>query len=163
MQKSLVTVRLLVTVTSLPLLLLGSNTSLHAETVRSWTGASATSGNWTTAANWSGKALPAAGDVLLFPNTGARRISNTNNFAAGTIFSALTFGDSGYRLRGNSVTLSNSVNAALNSGTNTVDLDIRAGQFALFLRTFASSDALVLNGDVNLNARTLTGRERAAP
>ncbi len=60
----------------------------HAATVRTWTGASPTSGNWTTAANWAGGA-PLPGDILNFVDAGARKVSNTNNYAAGTTFSVI--------------------------------------------------------------------------
>ena len=69
---------------------------------RTWTGGGADN-NWTTAANWGGTA-PVAGDDLVFPN-GAARLSNTNNFAAGTSFRSITISGTGYTLSGNSVAL----------------------------------------------------------
>ncbi len=149
--------RLPATLFTLATLLLGSAVSLRSATVRLWTGASATSGNWTTAANWESGA-PVAGDILSFPDTGVRRTSNTNNFPAGTAFSTINFFDTGYRLRGNSVTISNYVSAGLNSGTNIVDLDLAAAGpgVGITLRSFSNNDRLVLNGDIDLHARTLT-------
>ena len=126
-----------------------------AATVRVWSGVNLLSGNWTSAINWDGGVAPLPGDTLLFPDDGLRRTSNTNNYPAGTTFSAITFGGTGYRLRGNAVTISNSVNAALNSGTNIIDLNIEAGQFALTVQVFAATDFLTFNGDIDLNARTL--------
>ena len=126
-----------------------------AATIRVWSGANLLSGNWTSPINWDGGVAPLPGDTLLFPDDGLRRTSNTNNYAAGTTFSAITFGGTGYRLRGNLVTISNSVNAALNSGTNIIDLNIEAGQFALTIQAFTATDSLTLNGDIDLNARTL--------
>jgi len=130
---------------------------LEAATIRTWTGGSATSGNWTSAANWSGGA-PVVGDILSFPDTGARRTSNTNNFPAGTTFSTINIFDPGYRLRGNSVTISNYVSAGTGSGTNYVDFDLNAAGpgVGITFRSFANNDRLVINGDINLNARTLT-------
>ncbi len=124
--------------------------------VRTWTGASASSGNWSTSANWDAGA-PVAGDVLSFPDTGARKASNTNNLPAGTIFSSINLFGGGYRLRGNSVTVSNYVSAGNPAGTNTIDLDITAAGpgVGLTLRSFASAARLTLNGDLQLNARTL--------
>lgn len=128
----------------------------QAATVRTWTGASATSGNWTSAANWA-NGVPVAGDVLNFVDTGARRASNTNNYPAGTVFSTINLFGTGWILRGNSVTISNYVAQGAPSGTSRVDLDLIAsgpGE-GLTLRTFATSDRLTLNGDVQLGARTL--------
>lgn len=138
-------------------LLLVSASMLPAATGRMWTGGSATSGNWTSAANWESGA-PVAGDILSFPDSGGRRTSNTNNFPAGTAFSSINFFDTGYRLRGNSVTISNYVTAGLNSGTNTVDLNLLAAGpgVGITLRSFSNGDLLILNGDINLNNRTLT-------
>jgi fibronectin-binding autotransporter adhesin len=136
-------------------LLLASVVTLPAATVRTWTGSSATTGNWTSAANWESGA-PVAGDVLNFVSTGLRKTSNTNNYGAGTVFSVINVFGSGYRLRGNGVTISNSITAGTPTGTNIIDLDISAGQFALRLRTFSNTDRLTFNGDINLHARTLT-------
>ena len=46
--------------------------AVHAATVRTWTGASSSSGNWSSAANWLNGA-PVAGDILNFVTTGARK------------------------------------------------------------------------------------------
>lgn len=125
---------------------------------RVWTGGSATSGNWSTAANWEGGVAPVAGDVLSFVDTGARKTSNTNNFPAGRTFSTINVFGGGYRLRGNGVTISNYVTAGNPPGINQIDLDlIAAGPgVGITLRSFDSSARLTLNGDINLNARTLT-------
>lgn len=60
--------------------------------------------NWMTAANWVGDVAPLAHDGLIFPS-GASRLSNTNNFPAGTVFDSLTFSGSGYTLAGNRIAL----------------------------------------------------------
>src|SRR5262245_13086669 len=83
----------------------------EAATVRVWSGLSPTSGNWTVAANWENNQPPVAGDILSFTDTGVRRTSNTNNFPAGTTFSTINFFDTGYRLRGNRVSISNYISA----------------------------------------------------
>jgi len=80
--------------------LLAAGQALSA--VRTWTGLSATTGNWTDAGNWD--ALPAAGDDLVFPN-GAARLANTNDFAAGTLFSSLAFNGVNYNITGNAIQL----------------------------------------------------------
>src|SRR5262249_10360745 len=59
-----------------------------------WDGGGSDS-NWTTAANWVGDVAPLAGDNLVFPS-GAVQLSNTNNFASGTVFNSLTVSGGGY-------------------------------------------------------------------
>lgn len=129
----------------------------HAAT-RTWTGASSTSGNWTTAANWQGGVAPSAGDVLQFVDAGARKTSNTNNFAVGTTFSVINcFGNSSYRLRGNRVSITNSVNVGNPAGSHIVDLDITLGgpDASVSISIFAASASLTINGDINLGTHTL--------
>jgi autotransporter-associated beta strand protein len=127
-----------------------------AATVRTWTGASATSGHWTIAANWVSGA-PVAGDILNFPSDGLRKTSSTNNFPAGTAFSTINTFGTGYRLRGNSLSISNYLGQGAPTGTNFLDFDVAAvgPGVGITLRSFASSDRFTINGDLNLNARTL--------
>ncbi|MDQ2966215.1 MAG: S8 family serine peptidase, partial [Chloroflexota bacterium] len=73
-----------------------------AAAARTWTGGGLNN-NWTTALNWGGIA-PVGGDDLTFP-AGAARLSNTNDFAAGTAFNSITISGTGYTLAGNSVAL----------------------------------------------------------
>lgn len=128
----------------------------HAATVRTWTGASATSGNWTTAANWAGGA-PVPGDILNFVDTGGRKTSNTNNFPAGTTFSTINCFGAGYRLRGNRVTITNSIAAGNPPGVHIIDLDLTLGGSdpSIDLTTFVSAGGPIFNGDINLGAHTL--------
>jgi fibronectin-binding autotransporter adhesin len=142
----------------LVLLVLGFSTGiLPAATTRTWTGGSATSGNWTSAANWA-NGVPVAGDILNFVDSGARKASNTNNFPAGTRFSTLNLFGDGWRLRGNAVAISNYVGQGSPTGVSIVDLDITAVSpgVGLTIRTFNSADRLTFNGDIQLGNRTLT-------
>ena len=127
-------------------------------TTRFWTGASAASGNWTTAANWQGNVAPSAGDILQFVEGGARKTSNTNNYAAGTTFSVINcFGNAGYRLRGNRVTITNSVFVGNPPGSHIIDLDITLGgpDTSVSMSSFDAAANLTINGDVNLGSHTL--------
>ena len=100
---------------------------LSAAAVRTWSGGHATSGNWSTAANWAGGVAPAAGDILNFVTTGANKSTTTNNYAAGTTFSTINVFGTGYRLRGNRVTITNSVFQGSPTGDNFIDLDLTFG------------------------------------
>jgi autotransporter-associated beta strand protein len=125
---------------------------------RVWTGASATSGNWTTAANWQGGVAPLPGDGLQFADAGARKTSNTNNFPAGTSFTFINCFGNGYRLRGNRVTITNSLTVGNPAGSHIVDLDITLNPLD-GTATFTSFDAaasLTINGDINLGPHRLT-------
>jgi autotransporter-associated beta strand protein len=90
-----------------------------------WSGGGADS-NWQTSANW--KALPAAGDSLNF--AGTTRLSNTNNYPAGTSFGGLMFnyGAGAFTLGGNSITLGgNVVNNSTSIETMNLPVALAAG------------------------------------
>jgi len=77
-------------------------TALSTGVTRTWTGAGTTN-NWTVAANWQGGVAPKAGDDLVFP-AGAARITNVNNYAAGTPFHSMSF-SARYDVTGNGILL----------------------------------------------------------
>lgn len=91
---------------------------------RIWDGGGANV-NWTTPTNWVGNVVPQAGDNLEFP-AGAARLTNTNDFAAGTGFGSLTFsfGGSGYQIGGNRIQLTGSIADSSSSAVNTLSLPI---------------------------------------
>ncbi|HRT59041.1 MAG TPA: hypothetical protein P5038_20640, partial [Candidatus Paceibacterota bacterium] len=93
------------------LLLLGLNAQAA---VKTWDGSS--SGNWATAANWTGNVAPVDGDDLVFP-PGAANLANTNNFAALKV-SSIVFTGSGYTLRGNALTVTNGISGQQGAGAN---------------------------------------------
>jgi autotransporter-associated beta strand protein len=122
-----------------------------APTVRVWDGGSATSANWTDRFNWVGDAAPVAGDDLVFPGAALQK-TNTNDFAAGTDFSSLSFNGTGYTLQGNRVrlglgglTLDDQTGAV---GTSRIELPLELPG----LRNFTS-----LNPANGFNALTVTG------
>ena len=125
--------------------------SALAQSTYTWTGGSATSGNWNDAANWGGSLPASPQGYLNFTNT--TRINNTNNFAAGSSGFQIYFkagASSGpFNLYGNSITFYNygAVDPNIqNEGTNiqTINFPIVDGNGT------ANSPYGILN--VNLNA-----------
>lgn len=78
-----------------------------------WDGGKDTS--WTTKQNWTPQAVPSANDSLIF--AGTTRTSNTNNFAAGTSFSGISFSSTAgaFVLAGNALSLGGDI---VNNSTN---------------------------------------------
>jgi|GEM_PF-1450651 len=82
----------------------GINHASAAGAVRTWTGASSTSANWSDAANWNGNSnAPVAGDYLVF--SGTTGLNNTNDLTASISFSAVTFNTNAgaFILNGNTI------------------------------------------------------------
>jgi fibronectin-binding autotransporter adhesin len=101
--------------------------------------------NWSTVANWV-TAAPVNGDALVF--SGATRPSNTNNFL--TSVGAVTFGNGGFSISGNALTLAGDFT---NSGNNTWSINSTLSG----ARTLTSnSGVLTLSGQVNLSSNLLT-------
>ena len=145
--------------TNNPLVLtMNSNKTIVAEfyvppTIKTWTGASAQSGNWTDNDNWDAGA-PIAGDKLVFPAGASRLAGNTNNFPANTAFDSITLQGAGYVLRGNSVNLNSGIVCTNASGTCTVSLGVQLNSNQAF-RCPGAADTLEITGAVNLGNRTL--------
>ena len=82
---------------------------------RTWTGASindptpANRNNfWTTAANWSGNAIPVPGDDLVFP-TASLQAASQNTYGPGTSFGKITIGT--HSIAGANITLTGGISA----------------------------------------------------
>ena len=121
-----------------------------------WTGA--ISGNFSTGGNWVGGAAPAAGDDLVFQVNGlVTTFLVTNNFSPNRAFSSLLFQGSNYVVRGNALLLTNGITSINSFGPNTIDadVDVRATQIWEASGSLATID---VNGDITLNANTLTVR-----
>ena len=93
---------------------------------RTWTG-NGSDVQWKNPLNWDGGlAFPATGDSLLF--SGANGLTNTNDFANGTLFNGISFDNSAgaFTLGGNSITLGGNLvnNAATASTVETISLPI---------------------------------------
>ncbi|MBI3409508.1 MAG: Ig-like domain repeat protein [Planctomycetes bacterium] len=121
-----------------------------APTTRSWTGAGAND-NWSNPANWAEGFVPVTGNDLFF-GTGASRLANVNDLAAGTSFHSITFSASGYSISGNGIALTTGGlhNAA---GSNIVNLPITlnaAGTIQAAASTSLEFDAPVIKGNFTL-------------
>ena len=124
-----------------------------------WTGASASSANWTDGNNWSRNGVPeapVAGDDLVFPE-GALQLTNTNNEASGFVVNSMTFSGTNY-----SITGSNPVNLAAGINiTNAAPAGTDAYNGAITLTAAQTLDvALGLtfsnNGTLTNGGKTLT-------
>ncbi|HMP91195.1 MAG TPA: hypothetical protein PJ991_13425, partial [Kiritimatiellia bacterium] len=133
-----------------------------AQSTSRWTGASASGGNWTDAANWAGGA-PSPGNILWFP-AGAARLTNTNNFPADTPFNRIDFTGTEYTLRGNRALLTGintnlllgnyaKVISAGFSTTNRIELSILLSKTNTSVEVSIGSIAtswLIMTGDIFL-------------
>src|SRR2546428_4199687 len=116
-----------------------------------WSGA--VNGNFSNSGNWVG-GTPVAGDDLIFQNT-ATQLLVTNDFSPNRAFNSLFFQGTNYFLRGNPILVTNGITSDNTQGANTIDadVDVRGSQFWTCLGFLAVLD---INGDINLNANTLT-------
>ena len=121
---------------------------------RFWDGSS--SGNWSLGANWVGNVAPVAGDDLVF-QAGVTQLLVTNDFSPNRAFSSILFQGSNYFVRGNPVLVANGISSINPSGPNRIDadVDVRASQAWEATGPLAVLD---INGDISLNANTLTVR-----
>jgi len=121
---------------------------------RFWTGN--VNGNFSTAGNWLGNVAPVAGDDLVF-QTGVTQLLVTNNFSPNRAFNTVLFQGSNYVVRGNAILVTNGIDSVNPAGTNHIDadVDVRASQPWEAQGPLAVLD---INGDITLNANTLTVR-----
>jgi len=123
---------------------------------RFWTGA--VNGNLSNGSNWNPAGAPAAGDDLIFQvNAVVSTLLVTNDFSPNRAFNNITFQGSNYVVRGNALLLTNGILSLNSVGPNTIDadVDVRGSQFWEATGALATMD---INGDINLNANTLTVR-----
>lgn len=65
-----------------------------------WDGNANSANTWSTAGNWQENAVPAAGDVLIFPASVSGADLNTNNDLGFRVYERIEFARSGYVIRG---------------------------------------------------------------
>lgn len=120
--------------------------------LRVWTGSGADA-NWSTAANWNPVGVPQDGDDLAFVD-GYPRQSN-NNDLVGRRFNSFIFTGttSAYILGGNSVVLSNGINANIPGAQANVNMPLSLPQDVSYT---GGEGFLLLNGDFDLAGHSLT-------
>lgn len=93
----------------------------HAATY-SWSGGSASDGNWSDSANWGFVGTPANGDTVIFPG-GVARLTNTNNIVGLTLNQIVFVGASGgYQIFGNGFTITNGILVTNTAGANSFSM-----------------------------------------
>ncbi len=120
-----------------------------------WSGGDGNDANWTSNDNWAGVLGAGPGDDLIFPDSAVRK-TNTNDFAANTEFSSLTFTGSDYVISGNQISLTNGI--VTNPGSSPVPI-FNPNILMTASQTFnsiASGLNVTLNGIVNLQSFNLT-------
>lgn len=128
-----------------------------ASTTCTWTGGGANA-LWQTGANWT--TVPLAGDSLVF--AGASQLSNTNDYAAGTQFSAISFssGAGAFVLNGNSFSLSGAMQQS-SANLQTINCPINLTNTGGSVTHTIGSGGLTLNGSLsnssNIRGITLSG------
>ena len=109
--------------------------------ILSWSGAGS-SGNWSDIANWGSVGVPAAGDTLIF-SAAQPRLNNTNNIAGLTLNQIRFAGVSGgYAIFGNSITITNGIEATNSAGINVVSNNITLGGSGDFIVNVATGAKL---------------------
>ncbi|HRZ86294.1 MAG TPA: autotransporter-associated beta strand repeat-containing protein [bacterium] len=116
---------------------------LSADAVeKTWDGGSNVDGNWQTPANWLGDTKPGGGEDLLF--AGTARLTNSNDYAAGTSFGLITFNPASgnVSISGNAITLTGGMTNS--AGTNAFGINTTLSSAEQF--NIATSTQLTLSG-----------------
>ena len=123
----------------------GQQITVNQRGIPIWTGGSPTDGDWSRPENWGGTPL-AAGDVLQFG--GNNRLSDTNDFAANTLFNGITF-DSG---SGPFILNSSTPNGnAVNLGGDIVNNSINTQTINLPLVLTGNRTLTAATGDISIS------------
>jgi autotransporter-associated beta strand protein len=115
----------------------------------SWSGGSATGGNWNDSANWGFAGTPATGDTLIFP-AAQPRLNNTNNIVGLTLNQIRFVGASGgYTVFGNAVTVTNGIEATNTAGANVFSNNMTLGGAGDFVVNVVTGAKLFLGGTLS--------------
>jgi hypothetical protein len=125
---------------------------------RTWTGLSPNTNAWGDARNWLSNLSPSMGDYVVFPN-GALQKFNFNDLPVNNLLqlSGIIFGDGGYFILGETVTLTNSGIYATNTSS---DQNVWASLLKLDGASTQQFDAVnagtaLLVSQLDLNGKTL--------
>jgi autotransporter-associated beta strand protein len=114
----------------------------------SWSGGG-TSGNWNDSGNWGFAGTPASGDILIFP-AAQPRLNNTNNIVGLTLNQIRFVGASGgYAVFGNSITITNGIEATNTAGLNVLSNNITLGSPGDFIVDVGTGAKLFLGGTLS--------------
>jgi len=114
----------------------------------SWSGGGAVN-NWSDSGNWGFAGTPTNGDILIFP-AGQPRLNNTNNIASLTLNQIRFVGaGGGYLIRGNSLTITNGIEATNTTGINVLSNNITLGSPGNFIVNVATNAKLFLGGTLS--------------
>jgi autotransporter-associated beta strand protein len=109
--------------------------------------------NWNLVGNWSTSnagGLPQKGHDLILPS-GAANLTNNNNLpVAVNTFNSITFSGGGYTLKGNQITLTNTVSVNATFVADTIALPMQLAGAAGSLQFFTTKEGpgtLILNAD----------------
>ncbi len=113
--------------------------------ILTWTGGGANA-YWINSVNWGSAGVPTNGDTLIFP-AGQPAELNTNNIA-GLVLNQICFAGmgSGYDLRGNPITLTNSIMATNAAGINIIENNLILATATNLLIVVSNGASLTLDG-----------------
>ncbi|TAK97141.1 MAG: hypothetical protein EPO07_13855, partial [Verrucomicrobia bacterium] len=137
------------TVVFLAAITVGLRPGVSQAATLSWSGASGSSGNWSDSANWVSAGVPTNGDTLVF-TASQPRLNNTNNISSLTLNQIrFTGAGGGYAIFGNSLTLTNGIEATNSAGVNVVSNNITLGSPGDFFVDVATGAKLFFGGTLS--------------
>jgi autotransporter-associated beta strand protein len=112
----------------------------------SWSGGSATGGNWNDSANWGFVGTPNSGDTLIF-SASQPRLTNTNNIS-NLVLNQIRFvgAGGGYVINGQGFTVTNNIEATNTAGANLISNNIVMASAGDFVVDVGPGAVLTLGG-----------------